>query len=132
MSERINEFEVDLNKNSATVNPKHHEQYRSLQTKFLKKFQYVRDSFNEFGNPFSDDSSELFVLDSNVVIQADIVEKMNRPESTGLELYNKFREERFVWRSEPLDATITRTNLPLFASKRKRRTNAIGHVRILK
>jgi len=132
LSELINEFEVDLNKNSAPVNPKHHEQYRSFQTKFLKKVQSVRDSFNEFGNPFSDDSSELFVLDSKVVVQADIVKTINRAESTGLECYNKFREERFVRRSEPLIAAITRTNLPLFASKKKRRTYDDEHVRILK
>ena len=73
----------------------------------------MRDSFNEFGNPFSDDSSELFVLDSKVVVQADIVEKMNGAESTGLECYNKFREERFFRRSEPLDAATTWINLPL-------------------
>ena len=90
--------------NSAPVNPKHHEQYRPFQTKFLNKLQSVRDSFNEF----SDDSSELFVLDSKVVIQADI-EKMNGAESTGLECYNKFREKRLVRKSEPLYAAITRT-----------------------
>jgi hypothetical protein len=43
LSEHINEFEVDLNKNSAPVNPKQHEQYRSFQTMCLKKVQSVRD-----------------------------------------------------------------------------------------
>ena len=107
LSELINEFEVDLNKNSTAENLKHHEQYQSFQTKFLKKVQSVRDSFVEFGNPFSDDNSELFVLDTKVVVQADLVETMLKVESTGLELYNNFRKERFVDRSVSLDATIT-------------------------
>ena len=37
------------------------------------------------------------------------MEKINGAESTGLECYNKFREERVVRRSEPLDAAIIRT-----------------------
>ena len=79
----------------------------------------MRDSFNEFGNPFSDGSSELFVLDSKVVVLADIVE---------WNVTNKFREDLYGNQTH----WITRLNLPLFASKKKRRTKADGHVRILK
>ena len=63
LSELINEFQDDFIMNSAPVNPKHHELCRSVQTKLFKKVQSIWDSFNQFSNPFNDDSSELFLLD---------------------------------------------------------------------
>ena len=121
LSELINEFEIDLESNSTPKNLKHHEQYVFFEKKFLEKVTSVRDSFNEFGNPYSDDSSEMFILDSKEVVLPDIVEKMLKAESTGLEMYKKFIEERFVNRTVSLDVAITRQNLPLFVGKSKGR-----------
>lgn len=50
----------------------------------------------EIGNPFSEDSSNLLVLDSHNIADAVFSATISKIERVGLEQYNKFVKERLL------------------------------------
>lgn len=83
----INEFEtsVDNQKQEQSKGPdmRHHEQQRSYQVRLQVNVKCLADKIHDMGNPFLDNSSDLYVLDSRVVVDDSVSETLRQEELIG-------------------------------------------------
>lgn len=93
----------------------HHEQFSSVQISFAKNVKSLVREFEELGNPFEEDSKDLFVLDTKEIVSDGVVQAVKNVIKIGQEQYDAFVDERFVQRSKPITEVIKKTNLPLFS-----------------
>ena len=66
---------------------RHHEQIPSVQKKFLSRVKSVTDVMEEIGNPFADTSSDLYTLDTKVIMPASVVNAVRSAEDIGKTQY---------------------------------------------
>ena len=104
-----------------TDDDRHHEQIPSLQRLFAVNVESTVESFEEMGNPFLDDTSDLVTLDSKVLMSEDVVNTVNKIEEIGNTQYQEFIEERVTGRSKSIYDPIRKNNLPLFRSGQRKR-----------
>jgi hypothetical protein len=71
----------------------------------------VIDAFNE--NPFTEISSDLFVIDTKVIMADQVVQSA---EDLGRKQYEAFVDERMVKMTKPIHDTIPKNNLTLLKS----------------
>ena len=65
-------------------------------------------------NPFQSSKQQLCNLVTEQLVHSDVTKELLSIFGKGLELYNVFRDERFIEKSKPLSAVISRNNLPHF------------------
>ena len=94
----------------------HHKQVPGVQESFKKDVTSLVSAFEEAGNPFEEDSKDLFSQDSNVIVNNSVVQTVKNVVAIGQEQCNKFVEERFEKRFKALTAVINKNKLPLFSS----------------
>ena len=92
----------------------HREQTKSQQTPFCQHVLSLVSSFENLGNPFMDESGDLFALDSTNIWCADVVHLVQTIECVGKQMHSDFVKELFVERTKPISAQISRCKLPLF------------------
>lgn len=90
---------------------RHHEQYPAFQEKNLRQVNAVQASFEEFGNPFQEYSSELVAI-----ADTGAVKTLHDLEENGKELYKTFVEKRLVEKTISLFQPIKNEKLKIFAS----------------
>ena len=66
------------------------------------------------GNPFSDSSEDLLVLDTREILDAEVVNCIRKMEVLDENQRNEFFKSRLVERTTPLSERITKNNLRLF------------------
>ena len=66
------------------------------------------------GNPFTEDSTQLIVLDTKEIMPECVVQAIKTAKQKGQSQYDQFEEERLVKSSKAITDTIHRTKLPLF------------------
>ena len=62
MAYLVNEFEASVNHTQTSVDIRHHKEQPGVQKAFQQDDKSLKSSFNEFGNPFSEGTSDLLVL----------------------------------------------------------------------
>jgi hypothetical protein len=72
-------------------------------------------TIEEMGNPFLDESADLLVLDSKVIVNATVVETVRKIESIGNKQYSEYVEQRLVKATTPISDTLSKQQLPLFS-----------------
>ena len=63
---------------------KHHEEAHATQKDFLQKVKRPQAILAEMGNPFEEESSELYALDTKDVVDTRVAENMARLSDTGI------------------------------------------------
>ena len=120
----IGEFEAskDLISHNQSKSPNllHHEQVKSIQGAFEKQVTALCDVVEKMSNPFMEDSSDLLVLDSRDIVDAEVVATIRKIQQVGQENFASFVEDRLEKRTTPLFHPITRNKLPLFSCPPKR------------
>ena len=101
----------------------HHEQVPSVQKAFANDVQNLIRVIEEMGNPFSEDSVDLLVLDTKEIAPKCVVEAVSGAKEKGQSMYDKYVEEGLNKRSKPVTDTIQRCNLPLFGTPEKRHSS---------
>ena len=76
----------------------------------------VCSTIEEMGNPFADQTGDLFVLDTRDIADSKVVETVRTVEQLGKDQYQRFVTKRLQERTTPLFDTIKKNNLPLFSS----------------
>ena len=69
---------------------KHHEEAHATQKDFLKKVERLQAILAEMENPFEEESSELYALDTKDVVDTQVEENMARLPDTGKKQYSNF------------------------------------------
>ncbi len=93
---------------------RHHEDKPGVQAAFLKNVKTLVATMNDMGNPFSDTSGDMIVIDTREVVYTAVVDSVHRIESLGKTQIDEFFKSRLVDRSKPLNDRISRNNLQLF------------------
>ena len=70
----------------------------------------------EMGNPFADQTGDLFVLDTRDIADSKVVETVRTVEQLGKDQYQQFVTKKLQERTTPLFDTIQKNELPLFSS----------------
>ena len=115
----VNEFEVGVHMgkgNDKKSNTKHHEEARSTQLSFFKDTRSLVAVLEEMGNPFLEESEELYKLDTKDVAAPSVVFTVRRIEALGTTQFDTYISDRLVRRTVPLSEPIKKNKLPLFSS----------------
>lgn len=83
---------------------------------------------NTMGNPFTEDTADLIVLDAKDVMPERVVEAVKTAKMNGESQYATYVEERLNKCSKALTDTIKRNKLPLFGTTEN--TNPIARTQI--
>ena len=88
---------------------------------------FVR-AFEDLGNRFMEESTDLIDLDQSVIMPQDVVDCVKRVHVIGLAKYQKFLDERIFSQKVPFSATIKETRLQLFRNvlKAKRKKKSVA------
>ncbi len=81
------EFEDILHKPKQNGSVLHHEQVAFIQKAFSEQFKSVVSIMNEMGNPFSEESTDLLVLDSKEIMNSEVVHLVRNIEDIGRKQY---------------------------------------------
>ena len=99
----------------------HHDQRSSVQGNFVKQVSAFVASFEELGNPFTDDTDQLVVLDTKVIGSNANVQALYSADKIGSDQYNLFVKERFVDRTKNVNDPIPQNKLVFFSRASERR-----------
>ena len=83
---------------------------------FRDQVNAVCSTVEEMGNPFADQTGDLFVLDTRDIADSKVVETVRTVEQLGKDQYQQFVTKKLQERTTPLFDTIQKNNLPLFSS----------------
>ena len=90
------------------------------------------ETMDNMGNPFSDTSGDLLVLDTREVMDAAVHNSVRNLQEIGKRQCNEFFSRRLVERTTPISDRIPKNNLSLFSwrpDKAKTRTQGPAFVR---
>ena len=94
---------------------RHHEQMKGVQNTFRKQVNAVCCTIEEMGNPFADQTGDLFVLDTRDIADSKVVETVRTVEQLGKDQYQQFVTKRLQEGTTPLFDTIQKNKLPLIS-----------------
>ena len=86
----------------------------------------------DLGNPFLEETGDLFVLDTKVLAEESAVSRMTQIELTGKKQCETFISERLVERKKPLTDPITRNKLSFFATSSQKSSRATQQLSSMK
>ena len=116
MARVVGEFEMSTEKKKST-DFCHHEETKHVQKAFKRDVDCLAKTIEEYGNPFTENSSDLFVLDNRNIAEQAVVDTVHvfQIEQLGQEQYDKYVRERLVIQNVHVSEPITKNNLPLFS-----------------
>ena len=98
----------------------HHEQKQGIQRAFAENVTSVVSTFEDLGNPFTENSQDLWAIHTRDVMDDSVVTTVqNVIELKETQFLTLFRE-RFIDRSKPISDTIKNSNLATFAISHKK------------
>ena len=86
----------------------HHDSSESVQLNFHKDVKSLLLALEDAGNPFEDDSNDLFDLETKIVVPEVISQNLYKLESIGSKQFRDFLDKRVYKRSIPLSDTINK------------------------
>ena len=122
ISRIINDFELsqelvrNISKQEEQEHLRHHEQMKGVQNTFRNQVNVVCSTIEEMGKPFTDQTGDLFVLDTRDTADSKVVETVRTVEQLSKDQYQQFATKRLHQRTTPLFDTIQKNKLPLFSS----------------
>ena len=96
---------------------KHHEESSAKQTKFRENVEKLKEVIKEHGNPFSEESAELYSLDTKEVTSSKAVDNLHQIRSIGKEKFDSFVEERLIKQTVSLDSKLVKNRISVFNNK---------------
>lgn len=98
----------------------HHSATKSAREEFLKDKKSLEEVFSELGNPFLEESDDLYDLELKAVAPDSVKDTVMHIEERGLEHYETYVSERLESNSLPIGEPIKLKKYPLFSSSQKR------------
>ena len=84
------------------------------------------------GNPFEDESADLFVLDTKDFVSTEVVDTVKNITHIGERQYDEFVKERLQERCKAVTEPLTKNKLPLFGTPVQKVTKQTGRLSALK
>ena len=108
------------------------DEHRSFQVSFYEDVKSLVAAVEDLGNPFLEETGDLFTLDTKVVAEESAVSRMRHIESLGKEQCETFISERLVEKKKPLTDPITRSKLSFFTTSSQRSSKATQQLSSMK
>ena len=86
----------------------------ATQASFLTNVKALVETIDNMGNPFSDTSGDLLVLDRREIMNAAVIHSIRNLKELGERQCSEFFNCRLVQRTTPVTERIPRNNVPLF------------------
>lgn len=106
----VHEFE----RSALAESQKHHEQTPAIQREFHKDVSNVVSNFHAMGNPFAEESEDLFTIHTKDVMNSSVVDTVKNVVTLGEEQYQVFVKERFVERRKSVTEKLNKNSLATF------------------
>ena len=110
-----NEFEDEFHRGKDN-DTRHYEQLPSIQKSFASDFNNV-SCFEKLGNPFSEDSRDLYAFDTKVLMSDEVVATLRSVQNQGKDQYEQFVQTRLQDPSISFYDNISKNNITLFKSR---------------
>ena len=81
------------------------------------------DALAELGNPFLDDSADLYALDTKLVPGAEAIKNLNDVETLGKAQFKSYMDTRVLNNDIPISDTIAKNKLHIFKCPKARKTS---------
>ena len=107
----------------------HHEHSPAIQKSFKKDMESLVSAFDETGNPFEDDSSCLFAMDTKVIADGAAIQAVQSVVSTGQQQFEEFVTKRHVERTTPVTATLQRNKTRVFVQQKTTQKASVTYLR---
>ena len=117
----VEEFEDDNNTDPDFID-KQHDSSDSTQLQFYKDVKTFLLALEESGNPFKDDSDDLYDLETKLVALIASVQNLKIIQKIGTEQFNKVINSRLLERKIPVSDTIKKNKLHIFSMHTKVRS----------
>ena len=116
----LNEFEsCRQSKVYFTIDNEHHDATLSTQVTFLKHVKSLVATIEDNGNPFLEDSKDIYCLDTKEVNNEKVVHTVYNIEEIGKKQFNEYIENILNTSTEPVTKTIKKNNLAVFSTNMK-------------
>ena len=92
MARVIGEFEISTNTRQNNE-LRHHEQRRHVHMGFARDVTALNDTMEELGNTFTENSSDLLVLDNRNIVDAAVADTVRQLKTLGNAQYQTYIEE---------------------------------------
>ena len=94
---------------------RHHEEAKHEQKAFKRDVNSLALTLEKMGNPFTENSSDLLVLDSRDIADPAVIDTTRQIEKIGEEQYDTDVKEWLVNQTKPISDPINKNTLPLFS-----------------
>ena len=115
----LEEFEVVGDVDASKV-LEHYESDPSYQMRFLKDVKLVSSAIDERGNPFMDDSLDLYNLHNKELVCPLVIETLYSIEKIGKKQFEEYFENRICRRSVAITKTFPKNKLHLFSAPKSK------------
>ena len=119
ISRLVDEYSALSGKTEAVKNKKHHEDTFSFQKEFFAKVRKLKETLLELGNPFEEESADLYALDTKEVADSSVNETMKQLASVGQKQFDKLLKGMADTQKPSFNEPLTKNKLPLFSRKAK-------------
>ena len=109
----IEEFQACTVKVGTPTDTRHHEESNPVQVSFSQDVQPLTDIIVQMGNPFTENSSDLIILDTRGTADPAIVERVRQTEKLG-KIGMSAMSRNAWWKRKNINKPIKRNKLALF------------------
>ena len=128
MARIIEEFQAATDKVGTASDTRHHEESNPVQVSFAQDVQSVTDIIEQMGNPFTENSSDLIILDTRDIAGPAIIEFVRQIEKLGTHRYELYVQERLMEKTKNINEPIKKKqNFPYFAAPLLKNTVSINN-----
>ena len=102
---------------------KHHEQTQATQIKLAKQVESLVSTIADHGNPFEEESGDLFLLHTKVSVDKNLVSKLQTAMEQGHTQFSSFVQSQFIDKSIDLEDKIPRNKNKIFTTQVTKKIN---------
>ena len=106
----LNKFESCRQSKVYCIDNEHHDATLSTQVTFVKHVKSLVATIEDNGNPFLEDSKDIYCLDTKEVKNEKVVHTVYNIEEIGKKQFNEYIEDRLNTSMEPVTKTIKKNN----------------------
>ena len=114
MTRIIEEFQASTDKIDRATDTRQHEEPNPVQVSFAQDVQSLTDIIEQMGNPFTQNSSDMIILDIRDIADPAIIERMHQFEKLRTDRYDLDVQECLVEKTKNINKPIKRNKLALF------------------
>ena len=112
MTRIIEEFQASTDKVDRATDTRQHEESNPVQVSFVRDVQSLTDTIEQMGNPFTENSSDMIILNTRDIADPAIIERVCQIEKLGTDRYELYVQECLVEKTN-----LKNTNKPIKRNK---------------